>query len=148
MDSSEMSCVYGKENRLARRRVPERGAERSRVERLERAPDICVEQRPRHGLAVPFVQRHGLEHDLGGSGRVGRWLWEQFVSLPLPDFVRLGGVWPLGDSPPVLLTALDDASSSYAEEGLRRVYTDVDMRLLVGDLLAKLRLHEAGCGLD
>lgn len=90
-----------------------------------------------------------LEHDLGGSGRVGQWLWERFTSLPLPDFIRLGGVWPLGDSPPLLVTALSDESSTVtttpasADRGERRVYTDIDFRLVVGDLLAKLRLHEA-----
>ena len=90
-----------------------------------------------------------LEHDVGGSGAVGRWLWERFTSLPLPDFVRLGGVWPLGDSPPLLVTALGDESSTCTTtpatpgRGARRVYTDVDVRLLVADLLARLRLHEA-----
>ncbi len=90
-----------------------------------------------------------LEHDLGGSGRVGAWLWERFTSLPLPDVVQLGGVWPLGDSPPLLVTALDDESSTAtttpatADRGPRRVYTAVDVRLLVGDMLARLRLHEA-----
>jgi purine nucleosidase len=90
-----------------------------------------------------------LEHDLGGSGRVGQWLWERFTSLPLPDFVQLGGVWPLGDSPPLLVTALGDESSTFTatpaggDIGARRVYTDVDFRLLAGDLLARLRLHEA-----
>ncbi len=90
-----------------------------------------------------------LEHDLGGSGRVGRWLWDRFTSLPLPDFVQLGGVWPLGDSPPLLVTALDDESSSAittpatTDRGPRRVYTSVDVRLVVGDMLARLRLHEA-----
>jgi purine nucleosidase len=83
-----------------------------------------------------------LEHDLGGSGRVGQWLWTRFTELPLPDVVQLGGVWPLGDSPPVLVTALDDESSSYRTTPNGRVYTDVDVRLLVADLLAKLRLHE------
>lgn len=83
-----------------------------------------------------------LEADLGGSGRVGTWLWERFLDLPLPDFVQLGGVWPLGDSPPVLVTALDDASSTWQATPGGRLYTDVDQRLLVGDLLAKLRLHE------
>ncbi|SHG24399.1 nucleoside hydrolase [Geodermatophilus nigrescens] len=89
-----------------------------------------------------------LEQDLGGSGAVGRWLWTRFLELPLPDWIRLGGVWPLGDSPPVLVTALDDASSTWTETtaapggGARRVYTDVDTRLLFGDLLARLRLHE------
>ena len=90
-----------------------------------------------------------LEHDLGGCGRLGQWLWERFTSLPLPDFVQLGGNWPLGDSPPLLVTALSDESSSFTstppgpDRGPRRVYTDVDFRLLVGDLLARLRLHEA-----
>ena len=84
-----------------------------------------------------------LEHDLGGAGRLGAWLWQRFTELPLPDFVQLGGVWPLGDSPPVLVTALDDASSAWTSEAPgRRVYTDVDVRLLVADLLARLRLHE------
>ena len=83
-----------------------------------------------------------------GSGRLGAWLWERFTSLPLPDFVELGELWPLGDSPPVLVTALGSGSSAFTtsspsdDRGPRRVYTDVDVRLLVGDLLAKLRLHE------
>ncbi|MGY1734082.1 hypothetical protein ACI798_21455 [Geodermatophilus sp. SYSU D01045] len=89
-----------------------------------------------------------LGHDLAGSGRVGRvgrWLWTGFLELPLPDWIRLGGVWPLGDSPAVLVTALDDESSTYTETagGTRRVHTDVDTRLLFGDLPARLRLHEA-----
>ncbi len=91
-----------------------------------------------------------LEHDLAGSGRLGAWLWTRFVELPLPEWIRLGGVWPLGDSPPVLLTALDEESSTStvttaAQEGTgeRRVYTDVDTRLLFDDMLAELRLHEA-----
>ena len=89
-----------------------------------------------------------LEQDIGGSGQVGRWLWERFTSLPLPDFIRLGGVWPLGDSPPLLVTALGDESSTCTTtpaspgRGARRVYTDVDVRLLVADMLARLRLHE------
>jgi purine nucleosidase len=89
-----------------------------------------------------------LEHDLGGSGRLGHWLWTRFTSLPLPDFITLGGLWPLGDSPPLLVTALGDESSTFtttpagADRGPRRVYTDIDFRLIVGDLLARLRLHE------
>jgi hypothetical protein len=83
-----------------------------------------------------------LEHDIGGCGQLGAWLWQRFLELPLPDFVALGEVWPLGDSPPVLVTALDDASSTWTGSPSRRVYTDVDVRLLVADLLAKLRRHE------
>lgn len=66
-----------------------------------------------------------------------------------PEWIRIGGVWPLGDSPPVLVTALSDESSTFtvsdAEDGSaeRRVYTHVDFRLLVGDMLARLRQHEA-----
>jgi purine nucleosidase len=87
-----------------------------------------------------------LEHDVGGAGRLGQWLWTHFTSPP--DWIVLGGVWPQGDSPPVLVTALTDESSTWTEtpatdgRGLRRVYTDVDFRLLMGDLLARLRLHE------
>jgi purine nucleosidase len=90
-----------------------------------------------------------LEHDLAGSGALGRWLWTRFLELPLPEWITLGGVWPLGDSPPVLVTALSDESSTYTETtaapggGARRVYTDVDVRLLFGDMLAKLRHHES-----
>ncbi|WP_448628331.1 nucleoside hydrolase [Geodermatophilus sp. URMC 64] len=83
-----------------------------------------------------------LEHDLGGSGRVGRWLWTRFAELPLPDFVELGGVWPLGDSPPVLVTALGDESSEFRTTPNGRVYTSVDVRMLFADMLARLRLHE------
>ncbi|MGY1815179.1 nucleoside hydrolase [Blastococcus sp. SYSU D00820] len=87
-----------------------------------------------------------LEADLAGSGAVGAWLWTRFVELPLPEGLEIGAVWPLGDSPPVLLTALDDESSRYTVSAAggaeRRVYTDVDTRLLFGDLLARLRLHE------
>jgi hypothetical protein len=89
-----------------------------------------------------------LEHDLAGCGRLGQWLWHRFTSLPMPDFVQLTGNWPLGDSPPVLVTALTDESSRFTAtpagpgRGPRRVYTDVDVRLLVADMLARFRLHE------
>lgn len=85
-----------------------------------------------------------LEQRIGGAGPVGAFLWRQFVELPLPDFVELGEVWPLGDSPPVLVTALGDASSAWTSPApQRRVFTSVDVRLLVGDLLAKLERHAA-----
>jgi purine nucleosidase len=48
----------------------------------------------------------------------------------------------------VLVTALTDESSSYTASSTtggaeRRVYTHVDFRLLVGDMLAKFRRHAA-----
>jgi inosine-uridine nucleoside N-ribohydrolase len=85
-----------------------------------------------------------LEEDLGRSGALGHWLVDHFQDPP--EWARVGGIWPLGDSPPVLITALSTESSirtTHEERGTRRhVYTDVDFRLLVGDLLAKLRRHE------
>ena len=89
-----------------------------------------------------------LEHDLGGCGLLGQWLWEHFCDPP--DWARIGGIWPLGDSPTVLVTALSAGSSTATipprETGRgarRRVYTDPDFRLLVGDMLARFRLHES-----
>jgi purine nucleosidase len=82
-----------------------------------------------------------LQADLPTTGRLGAWLFDRFSSPP--EWVQLGGVWPIGDSPPLLLTALTtDSSTRLAPSDGVTVYTDVDMRLLVGDLLAKLRLHE------
>jgi hypothetical protein len=61
----------------------------------------------------------------------------------------VGGVWPLGDSPTVLVTALSTESSTATllpsepcPGAPRRVYTDADFRLLVSDMFARLRLHE------
>ena len=87
---------------------------------------------------------HELAEDVGTSGRLGAWLWERYQSPP--EWVRLGGVWPLGDSPPVLVTALSTESSRWttvpSDGATVRVCTEVDFRLVVGDMLAKLRGHE------
>lgn len=110
-------------------------------------PDLPVWQFPLETYRRCAYSVAELEHDLAGAGSLGRWLWTRFLELPLPEWIRLGGVWPLGDSPPVLVTALSDESSSHTETTtagvVRRVYTDVDTRLLFADLLARLRLHEA-----
>jgi len=59
------------------------------------------------------------------------------------------GVWPLGDSPTVLVTALSTESSTATllpsgrnRAARRRVYTDLDSRLIVTDMLARIGLHE------
>jgi inosine-uridine nucleoside N-ribohydrolase len=115
-------------------------------------PDLDIWQFPLETYRRCAYSVAELEQDLAGSGEIGRWLWSRFLELPLPEWVRLGGVWPLGDSPPVLVTALSDESCTRTETaaapggGVRRVYTDVDTRLLFGDLLARLREHEAGRG--
>jgi purine nucleosidase len=105
-------------------------------------PGLAVWQFPLETYRSCAYSVAELEADLAGSGRIGEWLWTRFAELPLPDFVRLGGVWPLGDSPPVLVTALDDESSTWRTTPNGRIYTAVDVRLLFADMLAKLRLHE------
>jgi len=85
-----------------------------------------------------------LELDLSGCGRLGNWLWSRFANPP--DWIRIGGVWPLGDSPALLVTALSTESSSATLEpdrqASRHIYTDLDFRLIVADMLARFRLHE------
>lgn len=109
-------------------------------------PQVGVHQFPLEAYRRCAYSIAELEQDVGGAGRLGQWLWTHFTSPP--DWIVLGGVWPQGDSPPLLVTALTDESSRYTEtpaepgRGVRRIYTDVDFRLLMGDLLARLRLHE------
>jgi purine nucleosidase len=110
-----------------------------------RQGDLAVHQFPLETYRQCAYSVAELEHDLGTTGKLGRWLWEHFTSPP--DWVRIGGNWPLGDSPPVLVTALTVESSRWTGTpaeggGERRMYTHVDTRLLFGDLLARLRAHE------
>ncbi|MFC6344304.1 nucleoside hydrolase, partial [Nocardioides hankookensis] len=105
---------------------------------------LAIDQFPVETYRQCAVSVAELERWLGGCGEVGAFLWRQFVELPLPDFIEVGEVWPLGDSPPVLVTALDDASSTWTSPTPdRRVFTTVDARLIVGDLLAKLQRFSA-----
>jgi hypothetical protein len=109
-------------------------------------PELEIHQFPVEAYRRCAYSVAELELDLSGCGLLGNWLWSHFTHPP--DWVRLGGVWPLGDSPTVLVTALSTESSraslSPAEPGraARRVYTDLDFRLIVGDMLARFRLHE------
>jgi purine nucleosidase len=104
-------------------------------------PGLAVHQFPLETYRRCAYSVAELEADLPATGRLGAWLFGCFSSPP--EWVQLGGVWPIGDSPPLLITALttDSSTRSAPNDGVT-VYTDVDMRLLVGDLLAKLRLHE------
>jgi purine nucleosidase len=108
-------------------------------------PELAVYQFPVETYRRCAYSVAELELQLRACGRLGEWLWGRFTR-PLPDWIELGEVWPMGDSPPVLVTALTDESSSYTASSTtggaeRRVYTDVDFRLLVGDMLAKFRRH-------
>ncbi len=94
--------------------------------------------------------------DLRGISPFSRWLYDRFTAPP--DFVTLGGTWPMGDSPLVLLTALTSESSHHTDQPARRINPDnsygeeiggrtvrvfeqIDTRLVMGDFLAQLRLH-------
>jgi Inosine-uridine preferring nucleoside hydrolase len=94
--------------------------------------------------------------DLRPISAFTEWLYDQFTHPP--SFVKLGGAWPMGDSPPVLLTAVATESSTHQDQPARRilddmrygdpipgrtirVYDKIDVRLTHADLLAKLRLH-------
>ena len=94
--------------------------------------------------------------DLRPISPFAEWLYDLFTSPP--SFVDLGGTWPLGDSPLVLLTAVSAESSRYRDRTARRigadgrygaeipgrtvrVYEEVDARLTFADMLAKLRMH-------
>jgi hypothetical protein len=96
--------------------------------------------------------------DLRPISAFTEWLYDQFTRPP--SFVTLGGAWPMGDSPPVLLTAIATESSRYRDQpALRildvfrygntianrtiRVYEQIDVRLTHADLLAKLKIHAA-----
>ena len=97
--------------------------------------------------------------DLRPISPLSRWLYDQFTSPP--DFVDLGGAWPMGDSPLVLLTSLTTESSRSRELPARRILPDctwgeplparpirvfetLDVRLTLADFLALLRLHANG----
>jgi hypothetical protein len=107
-------------------------------------PGLVVHQFPLETYRQCAYSVHELAEDVGTSGRLGAWLWERYQSPP--EWVRLGGVWPLGDSPPVLVTALSTESSTWttvpSAGATAHVCTDVDFRLVVGDMLAKLRGYE------
>jgi hypothetical protein len=96
-----------------------------------------------------------LTADLPPISPFASWLYDHFTSPP--EWVDIGGAWPLGDSPLVLLTAITAESSVSHDRRARRiaadlrygdeipgrsvrVYETVDVRLAYGDLLARLRL--------
>lgn len=89
----------------------------------------------------------------------GAWLYERFTSPP--DFVDLGGSWPMGDSPTVLLSAIAQESSRFTDRPAQRleddsrygaplpgrtirVFDQIDARLAIEDFFALLRLHADG----
>jgi inosine-uridine nucleoside N-ribohydrolase len=92
-------------------------------------------------VVIPVAE---LDYSLKNAGAGGAWLWERFNSLQVPDFVKFGPLWCLGDSAPLVVTGLDDITSRFDETGSppsRRTYTSVDSRLIIADFFARLRLY-------
>lgn len=96
-----------------------------------------------------------LQLRLRSASPFGEWLYEKFTSPP--DFVDLGGTWPMGDSPPVIFTAISRESGTRTTRKARRIRDDhsygeeiddreivivetVDVRLTMEDFFAKLNL--------
>jgi len=107
--------------------------------------DLAVWQFPAETYRRVVAPVAELDHVFRNSGAAGAWLWEHFNSLEVPDFVPFGPLWCLGDSAPLVVTGLDDITSTYVQtsaEPQRRTYTSVDTRLLMGDFTPKLRLHQ------
>ncbi|GAA4968518.1 nucleoside hydrolase [Kineococcus glutinatus] len=84
-----------------------------------------------------------IEDLLTSVGPVGDWLWQRFVELPLPEGFEVDAVWPLGDSCPLIGTALSAESSTWqpGEHETVQVCTRIDGALLFGDMVALLRRH-------
>ena len=124
---------------------------------------VPIWQVPQPTYRLMLVSVAEMESDLRPIAPFTEWLYQRFTNPP--DFVDLGGSWPMGDSPLVLLTAISAESSRYTEHPAReirddltyggdipgrsiRVFDYVDMRLTWADFLAKLRLHSDHLPLD
>jgi hypothetical protein len=87
------------------------------------------------------------------------WLYDSFTSPP--DFIDVGGSWPLGDSPLVLLSAITPESSEAVERLARRINPDMhygaelparkitvferlDARSTFDDFFALMEIHARG----
>lgn len=108
-------------------------------------PGLRITQFPLEVYRSSVVVTAQLEADLTASGRLGVWLWRQFADLHLPDFLELAQTWVLGDSLPVIATALDETTCVFEQTSPGvRTCTSLDSQMLYEDLVAKLRLHEHG----
>jgi len=122
---------------------------------------IPVWQVPRDAYRSALVSCAELERRIGSGGKLGRYLLGRLRDLEVRANWSLGETYVLGDSPLVLLTALqapwgmDPSSSKYvsrkapfvSDDGLYtgnpngrpiRVYTDLDTRLMFEDFYAKV----------
>lgn len=122
---------------------------------------IRISQVPQHVYRQCAMSIVELELGLRQAGEFGAWLYDRFTSPP--DFAEIGGVWPMGDSPPVMISALTTESSSfrtvetpwiderggYAPHPDPRelvLYDAVDVRLIFADFFARMQRHHARGG--
>lgn len=127
---------------------------------------IPVWQIPRNAYRQALLSYAELVQQIGTKGKTGAYLTaeiERIMKMTLKFNLKIGETYILGDSPLVLLTALqssfeaDPSSSEYAvrkspliadngayalnKSGRNiRVYTKLDIRLMFEDLFAKLQL--------
>lgn len=129
--------------------------------------DIPLWQVPRNAYRQALVSRAELTDKIGGKGEPGDFLMGRLDDLIRRAHGSLGEAYVLGDSPLVLLTALessweqDPSSSGYvslpcpeiSDQGSYvenskgrpiRVYTSLDTRLMFGDFFAKMALLKNG----
>ena len=129
--------------------------------------DIRLWQVPRNAYRQCIYSMAELQREVEPCGELGKYLTHSLTSLmeSMSQWVKMGEVYVLGDSPLVLLTALqtgweaDAASSDYvirkaptiADDGTYmpngqgrdiRVYTRLDTRLMFEDMIAKFKQYE------
>lgn len=134
--------------------------------------NLSIWQVPRNIYRTTMASRSEMAAHMAGTGVVGRYLFESLGTVSARAAghgFHIGETYILGDSPLVLLTALQSsfepapASSAHVivpcprilDTGLYesrpdgrplRVYTALDNRLLLEDLWAKLALYESTQG--
>lgn len=127
--------------------------------------NIPIWQIPRNAYRQALISYAEMSYKIRGSGPIGDYLVGRLEDLMKRANSSLGEAYALGDSPLVLLTALqsswevDPSSSDYVikpaptvndkgffnetKDGRQiRVYTKIDTRLMFGDFFAKLALFD------
>ena len=137
--------------------------------------DLRIWQVPRKAFAAAVISAAEVQAYVAPHGAIGAWLYRKLVETPgfYQNKLNMGATWTLGDSPLVLLTALNDwvpdtfaegkvtfegtSSSPYdevvapllnpdgtytaRESGRKiRIYRSVDVRLMMNDFFAKLKV--------
>ncbi|MFJ4029584.1 nucleoside hydrolase [Paenarthrobacter sp. NPDC089989] len=106
--------------------------------------ELDIDQFPLEAYRDVVISVAELDDALRAGGAVGAWLWEHFHGLVVPDFIKFGPLWCLGDSAPLVVTGLAETGSTFVEVSdapRRRMCQSVDTRLVVSDFLAQLRLQ-------